>query len=242
MVIPDWAEQDRPREKMMANGAASLTDAELLAILIRTGRAANPTTSTPAQTALDLGRQLLGQANHSLVELSYTLLQGHTEPLTSELLKGIGPAKACTIQAALELGRRYHKELEIRQQSNELITSSEAVFAHFNRQLSDLDYEELWALYCSNNGRVLHKHRISEGGINFSGADVKKVLRPAIQFMASRVALCHNHPHSAARPSQADRDVTQAIAAALKLIDVRLVDHVIIADGRYYSFADNGLI
>lgn len=241
MNITEWAEEDRPREKMMANGAASLSDAELLAILIRTGRAANPNTNTPAQTALDLGRNLLSKTSNSLVELSQILLQGE-DAEQNALLKGIGPAKACTIQAALELGKRMHKELALRQLDNERITSSDAVFAHFNHQLSSLDYEELWALYCSNNGKILHKHRISEGGITFSGADIKKVLRPAIEYMASRVALCHNHPHSAARPSQADKEVTAAIASALKLIDVQLVDHVIIADGRYFSFADNGLI
>ena len=233
MIITEWAEQDRPREKMMANGAASLTEAELLAILINTGQ--------KGKTAVDLARDLLSHCDNSLITLSHTLLQG-TDEERKRLLKGIGPAKMCHIQAALELGRRHQQEVERNNQNQYLINSSTQIFRIFNQQLSTLDYEELWAIYCSRNGKLLYKKRISEGGVNFSGADIKKICRPAIEYMASAVALCHNHPHSNYRPSQQDIELTKSVAEALALLDVRLLDHIIISDGRYFSMLDNGMI
>lgn len=231
MIITEWAEQDRPREKMMANGPASLTEAELLAILINTGQ--------KGKTAVDIARELMQHAGNSLVTLSHTLLQGDDEERRS-MLKGIGPAKMCHIQAAFELGRRYQDEMARMAAQEARIEDSTGIFNQFNRLLSDLDYEELWALYCSRNGKILYKRKISEGGINFSGADIKKVCRPAIEYMASHVALCHNHPHSSIRPSRVDIDTTQRIQKALATIDVDLLDHIIISDGRYYSMRDNG--
>lgn len=233
MIITEWAEQDRPREKMMANGAASLTEVELLAILINTGQ--------KGRTAVDLARDLLSHCDNSLITLNHTLLRG-TDEERKELLKGIGPAKMCHIQAALELGKRHQEETLRSQQESIFIDSSIKIFNLFNRRLSDLDYEELWAVYCSRNGKVLYKKRISEGGTNFSGCDLKKVCRPAIEYMVSNVALCHNHPHSSTKPSQPDIDVTKAVKEALALLDVRLLDHVIIADGKYYSMSDEGII
>ncbi len=231
MIITEWAEQDRPREKMLANGAASLTEAELLAILINTG--------SRGKTAVDLARDLVQLSGGSLLTLSHTLLQG-TDEERKNLLKGIGPAKMCHIQAAFELGRRVQLEAERAAKDNFRITSSEQVFALFNSHLSHLDHEELWAVYCSRYGKVLYKSRISEGGTNFSGADIKKICRPAIEYMASTAALCHNHPHSNTRPSRQDLDITQRVKSALQLLDVQLLDHIIISDGKYYSMADNG--
>jgi len=236
MNITEWAEEDRPREKMMANGPASLTDAELLAILIHSGIPANPNKGLPAKTAVDVAREMLHYTNGSLLQLSDLILQGNTSEF-----KGVGPAKACTIKAALELGRRISKLEDNRSEASK-ITSSVDIFNEFNHQLSDLPHEELWAIYCSNNGKILHRHRISEGGITFSGADAKKVARPAIEYMASRVALCHNHPHSSPRPSQMDINVTRQIKETLAIMDVLLLDHIIIADGKYFSMLDNGLI
>ncbi len=233
MKITEWAEQDRPREKMMANGSSSLTETELLAILILTGQR--------GKTAIDLARELLQHCDNSLVTLSHTLLQGSEEERSS-VLKGIGPAKMCTIQAALELGRRHQQEVERNNERRSIITCSDDIFRLFNQYLSNLDYEELWAVYCSKNGKVLYRRRISEGGVDFSGADIKKICRPAIEYMASYVALCHNHPHSNPRPSRPDLDMTAKTKEALALLDVRLLDHIIIADGKYYSMNDNGEI
>ncbi|MBQ0057755.1 MAG: DNA repair protein RadC [Bacteroidales bacterium] len=231
MVITEWAEQDRPREKMMANGPASLTEVELLAILINTGQR--------GKTAVDIARELMFHTGNSLMTLAHTLLQGDDDERKA-MLKGIGPAKMCVIQAALELGRRHQNEIQQYTDSRFRITSSTDLFNIFNRQLSDLDYEELWAVYCSNSGKILYKKRISEGGVNFSGADIKKICRPAIEYMASNVALCHNHPHSSTHPSRADIDLTQKVKQALTTIDVRLFEHIIISDGQYYSMSENG--
>ena len=233
MVITEWDAQDRPREKMMANGAASLTDAELLAILLVTGK--------KGKTAVDMARELLNLCDGSLITLSHTLLRG-TDEEKQAVMQGIGPAKLCQIQAALELGLRHQNELQKQQENNCIIDSSEKVFNIFNQPMSQLDHEELWAIYCSNNGKPLFKKRISEGGVNFSGCDLKKVCRPAIEYMASAVALCHNHPQSGLKPSRQDIEITEKVEEALHTIDVRLLDHIIIADGKYYSLSDNGYI
>ncbi|MCF0179468.1 MAG: DNA repair protein RadC [Bacteroidales bacterium] len=231
MTIHDWASTDRPREKMIANGADSLSEVELLAILINTGQ--------KGMSAVDIARNIFSRCHNSLVELAHTIMSGE-EIESQQILKGLGPAKICTIKAALELGRRKAKEEEISRLNAVIINSSNAIFAQFNHALSDLDHEELWAIYTSKNGKILLKKCISEGGTDFAGADVKKILRPAIEFSASNVVLCHNHPHSSLRPSHADREMTKKTKEALALFDIRLLDHIIIADGSYYSFADEG--
>lgn len=232
MVITDWALEDRPREKMMANGEESLTDAELLAILINTGQR--------GKTAVDLAREILNKCHGDLEMLHYELLPGHEDSKHEGKLKGIGQAKGCTIRAALELGRRLERQMMIKQLNAQHISNSETIFAQFNQMMSALDHEELWAIYTSKNGKILQRVEIGVGGTDSAAADIKKIVRPAIQYMASNVALCHNHPHSACRPSRADRQLTETAREALALFGVRLLDHIIIADGKYYSFADNG--
>lgn len=229
MIITEWAEEDRPREKMMANGPATLSNAELLAILIRTGQ--------QGRTAVDLGRDIMHQADDSLERLQHMLLAGGDDERRAAL-KGVGMAKACSIQAAFEIGRRIEEEKQRNREAHTFIRSAEDLFLLFNHQLSDLDHEELWAVYCSKNGKMLCKRRISEGGVDYSGADMRKILRPAIEHMASVCFLCHNHPHSNTRPSQPDIQLTLSAKEALALLDVRLLDHIIIADGRYESLAD----
>lgn len=230
MTIHDWATTDRPREKMMANGADSLSEAELLAILINTGHS--------GQTAVDIARNILTRCHNNLVELAHTIMNNEDAD-NRDKLKGLGPAKICTIQAAFELGRRRAREEEIARLNAQVINNSRAIFAQFNNALSDLDHEELWALYMSKNGKIILRKCISEGGTDFTSADIKKIVRPAIEYMASNVALCHNHPHSTTRPSAPDKELTQKTKEALAIFDIRLLDHIIISDGRYYSFADN---
>ena len=231
MVITDWAPEDRPREKMMANGEDSLTDAELLAILINTGQR--------GRTAVDIAKDVLANCHGDLDMLHYALIRIDDEE-QSRILKGVGQAKACTIRAALELGRRMETQRQIRELNAQLISNSETIFAQFKQHLSFLDHEELWAIYTSKNGKILQKVQIGTGGTDSAAADVKLIVRPAIQYMASYVALCHNHPHSACRPSRADRTLTTTAQQALALFGVKLLDHLIIADGKYYSFCDNG--
>ena len=242
MAITEWDIQDRPREKMMANGTASLSNAELLAIILVTGKR--------GATAVDMARKLLNDCDNSLLNLEKTLLpidkntddEVVSDSACQELMKGIGMAKICQVQAALELGRRRQREWEEQKLNKSVIDSADKIFTLFNQDLSNLDHEELWAVYCSRNGKVLCKKRISEGGVDFSGCDLKKVCKPAILYMASAVALCHNHPHSNPHPSRQDIDITQKVKEALHTIDVRLLDHIIIADGKYYSLLDNGYI
>ncbi len=230
MKITDWSLDDRPREKMLAHGEAALSDAELLAILINTGQ--------QGRTAVDIARDVLVNAcDGSLERLQHALLttEEHREPL-----RGIGPAKSCTLRAALELGRRLEKERQLNQLQSMTLSGSDTIFALFDQQLSHLDHEELWAVYASKSGRILQKVLIGEGGVDGAAADIRKIVRPALTCMASLVALCHNHPHSLPHPSQADLDVTRRAAQALALFDIYLIDHVIIADGRMYSLRANG--
>ena len=155
-------------------------------------------------------------------------------------IKGIGKQKTLALQAAFEIGRRKAKKEEIERLNAQIINNSRTIFAQFNADLSDLNHEELWGIYLSKNGKILQRVRISEGGTDYTVGDIKKIVKPAIETMASNVVLCHNHPHSTTRPSPDDRVLTLKTKEALELFDIRLIDHVIISDGRYYSFADNG--
>lgn len=226
MKIKDWAEEDRPREKLIAKGIDALSNAELLAILFRSG--------TTTQTAVALAQEVLSRCDNSLVRLGRMSLRDLQQ------FGGIGETKAASLIAALELGRR-------RAQSDCLtddysITDSTKIFHYFHARLADLSYEELWALYVSRGAKILHTQRISSGGTSSAEADVKMIVLPALQHMASSVALCHNHPHGKARPSEADKKVTTQVREALRLFDLRLLDHIIIADDTYYSFADEGAL
>lgn len=231
MKITDWSLDDRPREKMMANGEETLSDAELLAILINTGQ--------QGRTAVDIARDVLKQCGGSLERLHNVLIP-NDDPNSQKLLKGIGPAKGCTIRAALELGRRLEQEMINNKTRSIRITGSDVIFEQFNQQLSHLDHEELWALYTSRSGKMLQKVLIGQGGVDSAAGDVRLIVRPALQYLASGVALCHNHPHSGMRPSNADRQLTETAQKALALFGIQLLDHVIIADGQYYSFRDYG--
>ena len=234
MKITDWPLADRPREKMMANGEVSLTDSELLAILINTGR--------EGKTAVEVARDILSHCNDDLDLLHYKLDPAFQDPKETSTMLGIGPAKSCTIRAALELGRRMKQQQDIKAANAVVIDSSEKAFALMDAYMSALDHEEMWAIYTSKNGKVRQRVLIGLGGTDAASADIKKIVRPAIQYMASGVLLCHNHPHSGLKPSQADRKVTDCAREALRLFNVNLLDHLIIADHQYYSMHDNGMI
>lgn len=194
----------------------TLSDKQLLSILV-----GNETVSD----------ELLKEFSNDLADMAKNLVVAN--------IKGLGKAKQTLLSAAFELGKRKQRTDEINRLNAQLVTNSRSIFAQFNADLSDLDHEELWALYCSKNGKILKKYRISEGGTDFSGGDIKKIVKPAIDLMASYVALCHNHPHSSTRPSKPDKDLTSTTKEALALFGIRLLDHIIISDGLYYSFADN---
>lgn len=201
----------------MNNEITTLTDKQLLSILLGNESLSTELLSTFSNNFADMARDLL---------------------LTD--IKGLGKSKITLLTAAFELGRRKQKADEINRLNAQVVSNSRAIFAQFNADLSDLNHEELWGIYLSKNGKILKKVRISEGGVDFTGADIRKIVKPAVDLMASNVALCHNHPHSTTRPSPDDRDLTKKTKEALALFDIRLLDHIIISDGRYYSFADNG--
>jgi DNA repair protein RadC len=225
LKITDWAVEDRPREKLIQKGTASLSDAELLAILINSG--------TKDRSAVDLGRELLGIVNNNLNSL------GKLSIADLKKLHGIGTARAVTIAAALELGRRRkHSEVPDVLQ----IKSSKDVADIFQPLLSDLLHEEFWILFLNRSNKVINRMKLSQGGISGTVTDVRIVMKKAIECLASGIIVCHNHPSGNLNPSESDTRITQKIKEAGNLMDIQMLDHLIISDKDYYSFADNGLL
>lgn len=224
LSIKDWAEADRPREKMLSKGVAVLTDAELLAILIGSGNA--------SESAVQLSQRILHSMDNNLNKLGKLSIK----ELISNY-KGIGEAKAITIKAAMELGKRWHAA---QPQQLALIRTSLDAFQLFHPILCDLPHEELWIALTNQAGRVIEKQRISQGGISGTVADLRLILREAIQAMASGIFLFHNHPSGNLQPSAQDDSLTQRLQQSAKLMEIRLLDHIIISNHSYYSYADEG--
>jgi DNA repair protein RadC len=223
--ITDWAVEDRPREKLIRQGAANLSDAELLAILISSG--------TREKSAVDLGRELLKCVNNNLNSL------GKLSISDIKKIHGIGTARAVTIAAALELGRR-RKLAEAPEYLQ--IKCSKDVADIFQPLLSDLQHEEFWILFLNRSNRVIDRMKLSQGGISGTVTDVRMVMKRAIEFLASGIIVCHNHPSGNLNPSESDSKITKKIKEAGNLMDIQLLDHLIISGKEYYSFADNGLL
>jgi DNA repair protein RadC len=223
--ITDWAVEDRPREKLIQKGTNSLSDAELLGILISSG--------TKEKSAVDLGRELLVAANNNLNSL------GKLTITDLKKIHGIGPARAVTIAAALELGRRRKlaETPEIPQ-----IKCSKDVFNLLSPLLSDLPHEEFWILFLNRSNKVINRMKLSQGGISGTVTDVRMVMKKAIEYLASGIIVCHNHPSGNLNPSESDTRITQKIKEAGNIMDIQLLDHLIISEKDYYSFADNGLL
>lgn len=223
--ITDWAVEDRPREKLIQKGTSSLSDAELLAILISSG--------TKDKSAVDLGRELLALANNNLNTL------GKLSITDLKKLHGIGTARAVTIAAALELGRRRKlaESPDVIQ-----IKCSKDVADIFQPILSDLTHEEFWILFLNRSNKVINQMKLSQGGVSGTVTDVRLVMKKAIEYLASGIIVCHNHPSGNLNPSESDSKITQKIKEAGNLMDIQLLDHLIISDKDYYSFADNGLL
>lgn len=221
--INQWAEEDRPREKMMTKGIDVLSDAELLAILIGSGNT--------EESAVELMRRMLSACDNNLNELGKWSYPNYSQ------FKGIGPAKATTIMAALELGkRRKMQDTKERLQ----ITCSTDIYHLFQPLLCDLPQEEFWILLLNQSNKVIDKIRISSGGIDGTYADVRSILREAILQRATSLALIHNHPSGNQTPSAADKRITTTVRQAAQTMNIHLTDHVIICESKYYSFADEG--
>lgn len=223
MNINQWAEEDRPREKMMQHGASALTNAELLAILIGSG--------STEDTAVELMRKVLDGCHNKLGELGKCSVEDLCR------YKGIGPAKAVTILAASELGRR-RKEEEPKERRQ--IRCSTDIFGHFHPLMRDLPVEECWVMLLNQAARVIDVIRISQGGLASTQVDVRCVLREALLKRATAIVLCHNHPSGNVMPSPDDDRLTRALDQASKTMNIRLLDHVIVTDGTYYSYVDEG--
>lgn len=221
--IKDWALEDRPREKLQLRGVASLTDAELLAILIGSGNS--------EETAVHLAQRILSMASNNLNALGKVSIKELTA------FKGIGEAKAITIAACLELGRRRGISDPI---SRETVLSSQQAFELFHPLLCDLPHEELWIALTNRAGKVIEKVKISQGGTSETTADLRLILKPAINSLCSGILLCHNHPSGNIQPSSQDDSLTFRLEKAASYMSIKLLDHIIVCDNTYYSYADEG--
>ena len=226
LKIKDLNEDDRPREKMMRHGASSLSDAELLAILIGSG--------SRNETAIALCRRILQSVHNNLNELGRLEIKGLVDGF-----RGIGEAKAITILAALELGRRRKLSDTL---NRDKIVSSRDVFDKMHPQLADLSHEEFWVLLLNQASKVLDTVKISQGGLSETTVDLRIIFKAALLAKASAMVLCHNHPSGNNKASNADIKLTEKIVNAGKIMGITVLDHIIVAESTYYSFADEGMI
>lgn len=223
--IKSWAVEDRPREKMLLKGIQSLSDAELLAVMIGSG--------TRNGSAVDVARQVLYTAENNLDKL------GKYNVNDFKKIKGIGEAKAVTILAALELGRRRNLS-KMNEESR--VTGSLDVFNLMHPVLADIVHEEFWILLLNRSNKVMDKKKMSQGGIAGTVTDIRMILKYALDSLASSLILCHNHPSGNEKPSEADISITRKLKDAAGIMDISLLDHVIIAGQKYYSFADENML
>jgi DNA repair protein RadC len=223
--IKNWSQDDQPREKLRDKGKSVLSDAELVAILIGSG--------SREESAVDLCKRILASVDHNLNALGKLSIKQLME------FKGIGEAKAITIAAAMELGRRRRLEDAIQLDK---ITSSRSVFDVMQPVLGELPHEEFWILYLNNSNKVIQKNQLSKGGITGTLVDVRLVLKSALEVGATSLILCHNHPSGTLKPSQADKDITQKLKTAAQSLDIKVLDHLIITEKTYFSFADDGIL
>lgn len=229
LTVKEWADEDKPRERLLSQGKKQLSDAELIAILMRTG--------VPGKSVVELAKEILASAGNSLVSLSrldYSQLR---------TFKGMAGAKAATLMAALELGWRMHSEAK--NNTDIVLSDSQAFFNYMLPTLADLDHEEFWAIYMNNRNKVIGRQRISIGGQTDTTVDQRIIFRGAIEAKATVVAVAHNHPSGTLRPSREDRNITRKLSEAGNLLGIRLCEHIIVAIGPdnrpdYYSFHDNG--
>ena len=224
LTIREWSEDDRPREKMLRKGTSSLSDAELLAILIGSGNR--------DESAVELARRIMRECDDNINELARLTIAD-----LCKKFKGIGEAKAITIRAALELGKRQKTSdfLERKQ-----ILSSRDLFEVFEPLLIDLVHEEFWIVFMNGANKVLSTHKLTQGGIQQTIVDVPLLLKMSLERLAQSIAVAHNHPSGQNKPSSEDENITRRIKQGCDAIGIRLLDHIIVARGKYYSFADEG--
>jgi len=225
LSIKTWKVEDRPREKLLERGINSLSDAELIAILIGSGNT--------DETAVEVSRRILDSVNHNLHEL------GKLGVDELKIFKGIGEAKAISIIAAMELGRRKNQSVALK---HEKITCSSDAANYLRPQIGDLGYEEFWVLFLNRQNKILYKQKLSSGGITGTVIDVRLIMRSALSKQATSLIVGHNHPSGNLDPSDADRKVTKQIKEAGVTMEITLLDHLIITQTGYFSFADEGIL
>lgn len=223
--IKHWSQDDQPREKLRDKGRSVLSNAELVAILIGSGN--------KAESAVELSKRILQSVDNNLNALGKLSIKQLTA------FKGIGEAKAVSIAAALELGRR--RRLEDVADVNE-IESSRSVYDIMQPIIGELPHEEFWILYLNNSNKVIHKNQISKGGITSTLVDVRLVLKNALQVGAVALIMCHNHPSGGLKPSEADKEITNKLSLAAESLDIKVLDHLIVTHNSYFSFADENLL
>ena len=223
--IKQWAKDDRPREKLLLKGAEILSNSELLAILIHNG--------TKEKTAVDLGKEILKLGKDNLAEL------GKLSVKELMKIKGIGEAKAITIAAALELGRRRQATSSL---EKSVIGSSNDIAAYLRSALKDYRREVFAVIFLNRANKINHFEIVSAGGITGTVADPRIILKKALEENAVSIILCHNHPSGSLRPSRADEELTTKIKEAAKYFDIKVIDHIIVSEDGYYSFADEGIL
>lgn len=221
--INQWAEEDRPRERLMQQGAEALSNAELMAILIGSG--------SPKESAVDLMKRVLADCHNNLNTLGKMTIRELCQ------YNGIGEAKAISILAACELGKR--RQMETPEERPDLGTATR-IYNHMHPVMQDLDVEEFWLLLMNQNYRLIRKVRISHGGITEVAVDIRIIMREAVTANATIIAVCHNHPSGNLRPSQQDNQLTNNLKAACDVMRIHFLDHVIITDGSYFSYHESG--
>lgn len=224
--VKDWSYEDRPREKLMLRGTQSMTNAELLAIILGSGM--------QGISVLDLSKKILADHNHSLLELSKTTVKEF-----SKKYKGVGDVKAIGIVAALELGKRQQSEVAFEKKS---IQSSQQAFDMVQPLISHLQYEEFWIILLNRANKVLHHQKVSTGGQTGTVVDIRQIMRIALEHYATGIILAHNHPSGTPLPSPEDKTITRQIKEAAQILQLTVFDHIIAAGSKYYSFADEGAL
>jgi len=223
--IKNWNEDDRPREKLLLKGRAALSDAELIAILIGSG--------SRNESAVSLSQRILASVSNNLSELGRLSIPELME------FKGIGEAKAICIAAAMELGRRRRAEAALERKK---ITSSGSVFEYVQPIIGELPHEEFWILYLNNSNKIIKSTQLSKGGITGTVVDVRLAFKEALQLGAVGIILAHNHPSGTLKPSQADIQLTKKLKTAGESLDIKVLDHLIITEKAYFSFADENML
>lgn len=223
--IKNWADDDKPREKLLQKGSYALSDAELVAILIRSG--------SQDESAVELGKRILAMADNNLNSLGKFSI--------NQLMrfKGVGEAKAITIVAALEIGRRRRKNGP---QKLEVVSNSKTAYEILFPLIGELPHEEFWILYLNNSNRVIHKAQLSKGGITGTLVDARLVFKPALEMGAVGMILAHNHPSGTLKPSVPDKQITAKLQLGAEALDINILDHIIVAQDRYFSFSDQGIL